>query len=67
MTSVVLSRTALQHWSLHLLGAFALLLGLSAPAQADRVIPSGMMVGFVDSAVYPVITSSARSRACCAR
>ncbi|MFR0688695.1 hypothetical protein ACLUTX_04840 [Enterobacterales bacterium AE_CKDN230030158-1A_HGKHYDSX7] len=56
MTSVVLSRTALQRWSLHLLGAFALLLGLSAPAQADRVIPSGMMVGFVDSAVYPVIT-----------
>ncbi|WP_345890299.1 hypothetical protein [Pseudomonas sp. PDNC002] len=29
---------------------------MSAPALADRVIPSGMMVGFVDSAAYPVIT-----------
>jgi hypothetical protein len=41
---------------LQLVGGLALLLGLSAPALADRVIPSGMMVGFVDSAVYPVIT-----------
>lgn len=39
-----------------MVGTIALLLGLSAPALADRVIPSGMMVGFVDSAVFPVIT-----------
>lgn len=56
MTSAVLSRAALQRWSLQLVGTIALLLGLSAPALADRVIPSGMMVGFVDSAVFPVIT-----------
>lgn len=56
MTSAVPSRASLQRWTLQLLGALALMLGLSSPALADRVIPSGMMVGFVDSAVYPVIT-----------
>lgn len=56
MTSAVLSRASLRRCSLQLLGAIALLLGLSTPALADRVIPAGMMVGFVDSAVYPVIT-----------
>ncbi|MCG8906243.1 hypothetical protein [Pseudomonas sp. DP-17] len=56
MTSAVPSRASLPRWTLQLLGAFALLLGLSSPALADRVIPSGMMVGFVDSAVFPVIT-----------
>jgi len=56
MTSAVPSRTPLPRWTLQLLGALALMLGLSSPALADRVIPSGMMVGFVDSAVYPVIT-----------
>ncbi|MDH0288259.1 hypothetical protein N7414_03960 [Pseudomonas sp. GD04087] len=56
MTSAVLSRASLQRRTLQLLGVLALMLGLSTPALADRVIPSGMMVGFVDSAVYPVIT-----------
>ena len=56
MTSAVPSCASLQRWTLRLLGALALMLGLSSPALADRVIPSGMMVGFVDSAVYPVIT-----------
>ncbi|MBB4863856.1 hypothetical protein HNP46_002716 [Pseudomonas nitritireducens] len=56
MTSAVPSRTSLHRWTLQLVGALALLLGLSSPALADRVIPSGMMVGFVDSALYPVIT-----------
>lgn len=56
MTSAVPSRASLHRWTLQLLGALALVLGLSSPALADRVIPSGMMVGYVDSAVYPVIT-----------
>lgn len=56
MTSAVPSRASLQRWTLQLLGALALMVGLSNPALAARELPSGMLVGFVDSAVYPVIT-----------
>ncbi|MCY1260178.1 hypothetical protein D9M68_169730 [compost metagenome] len=38
------------------LAACALLLACAGPAQAARTIPSGMLIGMVDSASYPVIT-----------
>lgn len=60
MTSAVTpfasSLRALQRLCVLLLGTAVLLLGSTAPAHAGRVIPSGMMVGFVYSAQYPVIT-----------
>ncbi|WP_051070445.1 hypothetical protein [Pseudomonas sp. ATCC 13867] len=60
MTPVVIpvasSRGSLRRLCILLFGSVALLLGGMAPAHADRILPSGMMVGFVDNAVYPVIT-----------
>ncbi|MNZ78561.1 hypothetical protein D3C78_971380 [compost metagenome] len=39
-----------------LLAASVLFFAGVAPAHADRAIPSGMLVGVVDSAMYPQIT-----------
>lgn len=54
--SIHQTRQTLRRLALQCLGALALVLGCIAPAQADRVLPSGMMLGLVDSAQYPVIT-----------
>jgi len=50
------TRGSLRRLALQCLGALALVLGSILPAHADRILPSGMMVAFVDSAQFPVIT-----------
>lgn len=50
------SPRSLRRLVLQCLGALALVLGCSLPAQADRVLPPGMMLAFVDYAQFPMIT-----------